>query len=165
MSIKNRLIWGSWLISLGSYMGVTLGFSGMEIGGVYATMGIASLFMPGLLGIVADRWINAERVMGVCHIIGAITIFYATTVTDYSTFYFLMLLNALVYMPTIALNNSVSYSVLEQKNYDVIKDFPPIRVWGTVGFILAMWTVDLLGWKRTIMGQCNCRYSARALCF
>jgi len=87
--------------------------------------------------------------MGVCHIIGAITIFYATTVTDYSTFYFLMLLNALVYMPTIALNNSVSYSVLEQKNYDVIKDFPPIRVWGTVGFILAMWTVDLLGWTRS----------------
>lgn len=149
MNFLQFFIWGSWLISLGSYMGVTLGFSGMEIGGVYATMGIASLFMPGLLGIVADRWINAERVMGVCHIIGAITIFYATTVTDYSTFYFLMLLNALVYMPTIALNNSVSYSVLEQKNYDVIKDFPPIRVWGTVGFILAMWTVDLLGWTRS----------------
>src|SRR5690554_2079473 len=158
MSIKNRLIimnflqffiWGSWLISLGSYMGITLGFSGMEIGGVYATMGIASLFMPGLLGIVADRWINAERVMGVCHIIGAITLFYATTVTDYSTFYILMLLNALVYMPTIALNNSVSYSVLEQKGYDVIKDFPPIRVWGTVGFILAMWVVDLMGWTRS----------------
>lgn len=157
MSIKNRLIimnflqffvWGSWLISLGTYMSVTLGFSGMEIGGVYATMGIASLFMPGLLGIVADRWINAERVMGICHLIGAATLIYATTVTDYSTFYVLMLLNALVYMPTIALNNSVSYSVLEQKNYDVIKDFPPIRVWGTVGFILAMWVVDLMGWTK-----------------
>ena len=130
-------------------MGATLGFSGMEIGGVYATMGIASLFMPGLLGIVADRWINAERVMGICHIIGAITIFFATTVTDYGTFYFLMLLNALVYMPTIALNNSVSYSVLEQKKIDVIKDFPPIRVWGTVGFIIAMWVVDFLGWTKS----------------
>lgn len=158
MSIKNRLIimnflqffvWGSWLISLGTYMSVTLGFSGLEIGGVYATMGIASLFMPGLLGIVADRWMNAERVMGICHLIGAVTLIYATTVTDYSTFYVLMLLNALVYMPTIALNNSVSYSVLEQKGYDVIKDFPPIRVWGTVGFILAMWVVDLMGWTRS----------------
>ncbi len=158
MSIKNRLIimnflqffvWGSWLISLGTYMSVTLGFSGLEIGGVYATMGIASLFMPGLLGIVADRWMNAERVMGICHLIGAATLIYATTVTDYSTFYVLMLLNALVYMPTIALNNSVSYSVLEQKGYDVIKDFPPIRVWGTVGFILAMWVVDLMGWTRS----------------
>lgn len=149
MNFLQFFIWGSWLISLGSYMGVTLGFSGIEIGGVYATMGIASLFMPGLLGIVADRWINAERVMGVCHIIGAVTLFYASTVTDYSTFYFLMLLNALFYMPTIALNNSVSYSVLEQKNYDVIKDFPPIRVWGTIGFIIAMWVVDFLGWTKT----------------
>src|SRR5690625_839374 len=122
---------------------------GIEIGGFYSTMGIASLFMPGLLGIVADRWINAERVMGICHLIGAATLIYATTVTDYSTFYVLMLLNALVYMPTIALNNSVSYSVLEQKNYDVIKDFPPIRVWGTVGFILAMWVVDLMGWTKS----------------
>lgn len=149
MNFLQFFVWGSWLISLGSYMGSTLGFTGIEIGGVYATMGVASLFMPGLLGIVADRWINAERVMGICHIIGALTLFYATMVTDYSTFYLLMLLNALVYMPTIALNNSVSYSVLEQKNYDVVKDFPPIRVWGTVGFILAMWTVDFMGWTKS----------------
>ena len=73
MNYLQFFVWGSWLISLGTYMSVTLGFSGMEIGGVYATMGIASLFMPGLLGIVADRWINAERVMGICHLIGAAT--------------------------------------------------------------------------------------------
>lgn len=149
MNFLEFFIWGSWLISLGSYMGITLGFSGIEIGGVYATMGIASLFMPGLLGIVADRWVNAERVMGICHLIGAATMFFATTVTDYSTFYLLILLNSLFYMPTIALNNAVSYNVLEQKGFDVVKDFPPIRVWGTVGFIFAMWAVDLLGWTRT----------------
>ncbi len=149
MNFLEFFIWGSWLISLGSYMGITLGFSGIEIGGVYATMGIASLFMPGLLGIVADRWVNAERVMGICHLIGAATMFFATTVTDYSTFYLLILLNSLFYMPTIALNNAVSYNVLEQKGFDVVKDFPPIRVWGTVGFIFAMWAVDLMGWTRT----------------
>lgn len=158
MSIKTRLIflnfleffiWGSWLISMGSYMGVTLGFSGLQIGTIYATMGIASLFMPGLLGIVADRWVNAERVLGICHIVGALAMFLAVSVTDYSTLYFLMLLNALVYMPTIALNNSVSYNLLEKNGYDIIKDFPPIRVWGTVGFIAAMWLVDFLGWTKT----------------
>ena len=155
MSIKQRLllmnfleffIWGSWLISLGGYMIVTLKFTGGQVGSIYATMGIASLFMPALLGIVADRWINAERVLGICHLIGAVLLFGASTVTDYSTMYILMLLNAMFYMPTIALNNAVSYTVLEKNGFDIIKVFPPIRVWGTVGFIAAMWVVDLFGW-------------------
>lgn len=155
MNIKLRLIimnfleffvWGSWLISLGGYLIVTLKFSGSEVGSIYATMGIASLFMPPLLGIVADRWINAERVLGMCHIIGAITLIVAAQVTDYSTMYFLMLLNAMFYMPTIALNNSVSYAVLQKEQIDVVKFFPPIRVWGTVGFIAAMWVIDFGKW-------------------
>ncbi|SJZ92047.1 nucleoside permease [Sediminibacterium ginsengisoli] len=158
MNIKARLIlmnfleffvWGSWLISLGSYMIVTLGFNGAEVGAVYATMGIASLFMPALLGIVADRWINAEKVLGACHIIGAILLFWASTVKDYQTFYFIMLLNSMAFMPTIALNNTVSYIVLEKKGYDIVKDFPPIRVWGTIGFIAAMWMVDIFGWTKS----------------
>ncbi len=155
MSIKQRLllmnfleffIWGSWLISLGGYMIVTLKFTGGQVGSIYATMGIASLFMPALLGIVADRWVNAERVLGICHLLGAGLLFVASTVTDYSTMYILMLLNAMFYMPTIALNNAVSYTVLEKYGFDIIKVFPPIRVWGTVGFIAAMWVVDLFGW-------------------
>ncbi|RYJ44455.1 nucleoside permease [Flavobacterium beibuense] len=158
MGIKSRLvlmnflqffIWGSWLISLGNYMGATLGFSGIQIGGVYTTMGIASLFMPGLLGIVADRWINAERLLGICHLAGALLLVYATTVHDYFWFYIVMLFNACVYMPTIALNNSVSYNVLEKKGYSIVTNFPPIRVWGTVGFIAAMWAVDFLGWTQS----------------
>lgn len=126
---------------------VTLKFTGGQVGSIYATMGIASLFMPALLGIVADRWINAERVLGICHLIGAVLLFAASTVTDYSTMYILMLLNAMFYMPTIALNNAVSYTVLEKYGFDIIKVFPPIRVWGTVGFISAMWVVDLKGWS------------------
>ena len=125
---------------------VNLKFTGGQIGGIYATMGLASLFMPALLGIVADRWINAERLLGICHLIGSGLLFWASTVTDYSLMYWIMLLNSMVYMPTIALNNTVSYSILKKKGLDVVKDFPPIRVWGTVGFIMAMWVVDLCGW-------------------
>jgi NHS family xanthosine MFS transporter len=158
MSIKNRLVvmnfleffvWGAWLISLGGYMIVTLGLTGGQVGSVYATMGIASLFMPAVLGIVADRWMNAERVYGLCHLAGAGLLFWASTVRDFKTLYVIMLLNAMVYMPTIALNNTVSYDILEQKGYDVVKDFPPIRVWGTIGFIVSMWMTDLFGWTKS----------------
>jgi NHS family xanthosine MFS transporter len=158
MNIKFRLVvmnfleffvWGAWLISLGGYMIVTLNFTGGQVGAVYATMGIASLFMPAIMGIIADRWFNAERVLGFSHIIGAILLLLASRVTDYSTFYLLMLFNSMAFMPTIALNNTVSYIVLEKKGYNIVTDFPPIRVWGTIGFIAAMWMVDLLGWTKS----------------
>jgi len=149
MNFMQFFVWGSWLISLGAYMIVTLGFTGGQVGSIYATMGIASLFMPGLMGIVADRWMNAERVFGICHLIGAGLLLWASTVKDFDTLYVIMLLNAMVYMPTIALNNTVSYKVLEQKGFNVIRSFPPIRVWGTVGFIAAMWMVDFAGWTKS----------------
>jgi len=157
MNIKIRLtfmnfleffVWGSWLISMSQYMFNVLNFNGPQVTSIYGTMGIASLFMPALLGIVADRWINAEKLLGLCHLIGAGLLFWASTVTDYPTFYIIMLLNSMVFMPTIALNNTVSYIVLENRGFNIVKDFPPIRVWGTVGFIIAMWMVDLLGWTK-----------------
>ncbi len=146
MNFLQYFIWGSWLISLGSYMGNTLHFTGGQIGSIFATMGVSSLFMPGLLGIVADRWVNAERLLGVCHIIGAGLLFWSSTVTTSNLMYLIMLFNAMAYMPTIALNNTVSYHILEGRGFNIVKDFPPIRVWGTVGFICAMWVVDLGGW-------------------
>ncbi len=160
MSIKFRLtvmnfmqffVWGAWLISLGAYMIVTLGFSGGQVGSIYATMGVATLFMPGLMGIVADRWLNAERLYGVLHLVGAGLLLWASTVRDFETLYVIMLLNAMVYMPTIALNNAISYKVLEQGGQNVIRSFPPIRVWGTVGFIAAMWMVDFAGWTKSAL--------------
>ena len=102
MSIKLRLIimnfleffvWGSWLISLGGYMIITLKFTGSQVGSIYATMGVASLFMPSLMGIVADRWINAERVLGACHLTGALLLLWAAQVTEYKVMYVIMLLN------------------------------------------------------------------------
>ena len=144
MNFLEFFVWGAWLISLGGYL-FKLGFSGFEIGSIYGTMGIASLFMPAILGIIADRWVNAEKLLGLCHLIGAGLLLLASTITDYPTMYIVMLFNSMFFMPTIALNNTVSYIVLEKAKLDIVKDFPPIRVWGTVGFIAAMWTVDLLG--------------------
>lgn len=151
MNFMQFFVWGSWLISIGSYLGGTLHFSGSQIGAVFSTLGIASLFMPTLMGIVADKWVNAERVLGMCHILGAAMLFWASTVTDPNVFFWVMLLNSMFYMPTIALNNTVSYIVLEQKGFDIVKDFPPIRVWGTIGFVLAMWVIDLSGWNASNM--------------
>src|SRR5918993_721447 len=144
MSIKLRLIimnfleffvWGSWLISLGGYMIITLKFTGSQVGSIYATMGVASLFTPSIMGIIADRWVNAERVLGACHIIGALLLFWAAQATEYHVMYILMLLNSLFYMPTLALNNAVSYAVVQKGGMEIVKYFPPIRVWGTVGFV------------------------------
>jgi MFS transporter, NHS family, xanthosine permease len=150
MNFMQFFVWGAWLISLSAYMSATLGFTGLQIGSIYGTMGVASLFMPGLMGIVADRWLNAERLYGVLHLAGAGLILWASTVQDYGTLYWIMLLNAMVYMPTIALNNTISFRVLEQQGMNFIQKFPPIRVWGTVGFIVAMWCTDLSGSNLTV---------------
>jgi NHS family xanthosine MFS transporter len=158
MNIKYRLIlmnfleffvWGAWLISLGDYMFNVLHFDGRQVGRVYGTMGVASFFMPALFGIVADRWMNAERVLGICHIAGAIMLVWASTLTNFALFKLAMLLNCFFFMPTIALNNTVSYILLGKRGFDVVKAFPPIRVWGTVGFVCAMWVIDFCGWKQS----------------
>nr|WP_294893959.1 nucleoside permease [uncultured Pedobacter sp.] len=158
MSIKVRLIvmnflqffvWGAWLISLGGYMIVTLKFTGVEVGSIFSTMGIASLFMPAIMGIISDRFYNAEKVLGLCHIFGALLLLLASRITDYPTLYIIMLFNSMLYMPTIALSNTVSYNALEKNGLNIIKSFPPIRVWGTIGFIVAMWIVDFLGWTKS----------------
>jgi NHS family xanthosine MFS transporter len=156
MNIKYRLIlmnflqffiWGAWLLTIGAYWFQTKQWSGTEFGAIFSTMGIASLFMPAIAGIVADRWVNAERLYGIFHIAGAALLFILPTVGDPSTFFWLMLLNMVFYMPTIALAISVSYSTLNSRKMDIVKDYPPIRVWGTVGFIVALWVVSLAGFE------------------
>ncbi|MDD2474873.1 MAG: nucleoside permease [Dysgonamonadaceae bacterium] len=144
MNFLQYAIWGAWLISLGAYLGGKLNFSGVQIGSFFATMGIASLFMPGLLGIVADRFIPAEKLLGVCHLLGATFLFLAAPQTEYAMLYTYILLAVFFYMPTIALSNAVAYNALEKAGYDTVKTFPPIRIWGTIGFIGSMIAVDLL---------------------
>ena len=144
MNFLQYAIWGAWLISLGAYLGGKLAFSGVQIGSFFATMGIASLFMPGLLGIIADRFIPAEKLLGICHLLGATFLFLAAPQTEYASLYTYLLLAVFFYMPTIALSNAVAYNALEKNGFDTVKAFPPIRVWGTVGFIVSMIAVDLI---------------------
>lgn len=154
MSIRFRLtalsfleffIWGSWLITVGAYWFQNKQWGGAEFGAIFSTMGLSAIFMPAITGIIADRFINAERLLGICHIIGAAVLFYLPQVNDPHQFYWVLLGYMLFYMPTIALANTVSYTTLVKAGKDIVKEFPPIRVWGTVGFIVAMWIVSLLG--------------------
>ncbi|MBJ8833491.1 nucleoside permease [Citrobacter freundii] len=145
MSFLQYFIWGSWLVTLGSYMINTLDFTGANVGMIYSSKGLAAIIMPGIMGIIADKWLRAERAYMLCHLVCAGVLLYATTVTDPQTMFWVMLVNAMAYMPTIALSNSVSYSCLAQSGQDPVTAFPPIRVFGTIGFIVAMWTVSLMG--------------------
>lgn len=156
MSIKFRLtlmsffqffVWGAWLITVANYWFGTKNWDGAQFGAIFSTMGIASVFMPTLCGIVADRWINAEKLYGILHILGGLTLFYVPQISNPADFFWVILVAMIFYMPTIALSNSVAYNALKKGGLDVVKDFPPIRVWGTIGFIVAMWITNLTGNK------------------
>ncbi|MCK5401185.1 MAG: MFS transporter [Flavobacteriaceae bacterium] len=160
MSIKLRLtvlnflelfVFGAWLISLGGYLGGQLHFEGIQIGKIFTTLGIASLVMPGIIGIIADKYLNAQKLLGLLHIIGAGFMFFLAQTHDYDTFFWMMLGYLTVYMPTLGLANTVSYSILTNNKFDVIKVFPKIRVWGTIGFIVAEVAVGTLGWAQNNM--------------
>ncbi|SNR85379.1 MULTISPECIES: nucleoside permease [Hymenobacter] len=149
LSFLQFFIWGSWLITIGAYWFQTKQWSGAQFGAIFSTMGIASIFMPSLMGIVADKWVNAEKLYGMLHILGGAVLCTVPLVTEPGTMFWVMLLNMIFYMPTLALSIAVSYSVLKREGLDVVKDYPPIRVWGTIGFIAAMWTVSLLGFEKS----------------
>ena len=149
LSFLQFFIWGSWLITIGAYWFQTKQWSGTQFGAIFSTMGIASIFMPSLMGIVADKWVNAEKLYGVLHICGGITLCTIPLVTDPGMFFWVILLNMIFYMPTLSLSIAVSYSALKTQDLDVVKDYPPIRVWGTVGFIAAMWAVTFLGFEKS----------------
>ena len=149
MSFLQFMIWGAWLITIGVYWFDTRQWGGTEFGAVFSTLGIASIFMPAIFGIIADKWINAEKLYGILHLLSGAAIFSLTFVDNPTTFFWVMLISMFFYMPTIALSNSVAYSILNSNKYDVVKAFPPIRVWGTIGFIAAMWITNLTGNKST----------------
>ena len=158
MNIKFRLtllsflqffVWGAWLITIANYWFGTKQWGGAEFGAIFSTLGIASIFMPAITGIIADRWLNAEKLYGLLHIGYAAALFYLAKVDNPDVFFWVMLVAMFFYMPTISLSNSIAYNILKNNNYDVVKVFPPIRVWGTIGFIVAMWLTNLSGNKAT----------------
>ena len=153
MNFLEFAVWGAYLTSMGSYL-VNVGMA-ENIGWFYSVQGIVSLFMPALVGIVADRWMQGQKVLSLCHFLAggfmlaaAYYGFTAQTV-EFSTLFTLYSLSVAFFMPTIALTNSVAYSALDSAGLDTVKAFPPIRVFGTIGFICSMWAVDLGGMQQT----------------
>ncbi len=156
MSIKYRLtlmsflqffVWGAWLITVGNYWFATKQWSGSEFGAIFSTLGLSSILMPALTGIIADKFINAERLYGILHILGGLALCYIPQVETPSSFFWIIFAAMLCYMPTISLSNSIAYAILKNNKFDVVKVFPPIRVWGTIGFIIAMWITNISGNK------------------
>lgn len=147
MSFLQFFVWGAWLITVGNYWFATKQWSGAEFGAIFSTLGLSSIFMPAITGIVADRWVNAERLYGVLHILGGVALAYIPIVENPTSFFWVIFAAMLCYMPTISLSNSIAYTILKNNKFDVVKVFPPIRVWGTIGFILAMWITNLSGNK------------------
>lgn len=150
MSFLQFFVWGAWLITVGNYWFTTKQWSGAEFGAIFSTLGLSSILMPALTGIIADKWVNAEKLYGVLHILGGLAIAYLPQVNNPTSFYWVIFAAMMCYMPTISLSNSVAYYILKDNNYDIGKVFPPIRVWGTVGFIAAMWLTNLSGNKASV---------------
>jgi NHS family xanthosine MFS transporter len=143
MNFMQYFVWGAWLLTIGAYWFQNKQWSGAQFGAIFSTMGISAIFMPALTGIIADRFINAEKLYGSMHILGAFALLTLPMINNPSAFFWVMLLNMVFYMPTISLSITVAYSALKRNNIDVVKAYPPIRTWGTVGFIAALWVVSL----------------------
>ena len=152
LSILNFLefaVWGSYLTSLGNFL-FNVGL-GEQIGWFYAMQGVVSLFMPSLVGIIADRWIQAQKMLSLCQLLAgafmAAAGFYCMSATtiEFAPLFILYSFSVAFFMPTIGLNNSVAFNALTKEGMDTVKDFPPIRIFGTIGFICAMLFVNFVG--------------------
>jgi nucleoside transporter len=145
MMLFQYFIWGAWYVTMGTYMSTFLESSGIQIGAAYSALAIATIFSPFFVGMVADRFFAAQRIMGVLHLAGAALLYFATQISDNTAFYWVVLVYSLLYMPTIALSNSIAF----QQMTDPGKQFPWIRVFGTIGWIIAGIMIGVLGIEKT----------------
>lgn len=145
MMFLEYFIWSSWYVTMGTYMGEYLHSSGVEIGAAYSALAIATMISPFFVGMIADRFFAAQRIMGVLHLLGAVLLFLCTRITSNSAFYWVILLYSLLYMPTIALSNSIAFYQMN----DPGKQFPWIRVFGTIGWIIAGLLIGGLAIEKT----------------
>lgn len=156
MNFLEFAVWGSYLVCLGNYLG-RAGL-GNNISWFYSVQGIVSIFMPAIMGAIADKWIQPQRLLGICHLFAGMFMFgawwYGMThpVLSFAPFFLLYTFSVAFFMPTIALSNTVAFSLLKQNGKDTVKDFPPIRVLGTVGFIAAMWFVNCFYFQDGALG-------------
>lgn len=145
MMLLEYFVWGAWYVTMGTYMGEYLGSTGTQIGTAYSAMALATMISPFFVGLVADRFFAAQRIMGVLHIGGGVLLYVATQVQNNAAFYWIILVYALLYMPTIALSNSIAFGQMT----DPGRQFPWIRVFGTLGWILAGLMIGILGIEKT----------------
>ncbi len=145
MMLLEYFIWGAWYVTMGTYMSEFLGASGTQIAAAYSALAIATIISPFFVGMVADRYFSAQKIMGVLHLLGGVLLYLATQVGDNSAFYWIILFYSLLYMPTIALSNSIAFGQMT----DPGKQFPWIRVFGTVGWIVAGLMIGALSIEKT----------------
>ena len=155
MNFLEFAVWGAYLTCMGNYLG-TAGL-GNQIAWFYAIQGIVSIFMPTLMGIVADKYIQPQRLLGLCHFMAGVAMLgcwwmgvnagFGHEISNKSAFIAMYLLSVAFFMPTIALTNTTAFTILKDNGMDTVKDFPPIRVLGTVGFIATMWFVNCAVWE------------------
>jgi len=145
MMLLQYFIWGAWYVTLGTYMSEFLHASGLQIGAAYSALAVATMISPFFIGLVADRFFAAQKIMGVLHLGGGVLLYFATTIVDNTAFYWVILIYSLLYMPTIALSNSIAFSQMT----DPGKQFPWIRVFGTVGWIISGIMIGVLSIEKT----------------
>ena len=133
MMFLEFFIWGGWFVTLGTFLGTNLGATGAETGMAFSTQSWGAIIAPFIIGLIADRYFNAEKILGVLHLVGAVLMYQMSQVSDFNAFYPYVLGYMIAYMPTLALVNSVSFNQMK----DPAKEFSYIRVWGTIGWIAA----------------------------
>jgi nucleoside transporter len=143
MMFLEFFIWGAWFVTMGTYLTKTLHATDVQNGVAYATQSLGAILAPFIIGLIADRYFSAQKILGVLHLIGAGLLYYTTTISNFDSFYPIILIYMIIYMPTLALVNSVSFKQMK----DPSKEFPPIRVLGTLGWIVAGLTIGWLGWE------------------
>jgi nucleoside transporter len=153
MMFVEYFIWGSWYVTMSTYMGThvhaypgsTEFVTGVQIGAAYSALAIATMISPFFVGLIADRYFSAQRIMAVLHLVGAVLLYIVTTISNNGPFYWIILLYSLLYMPTIALSNSIAFNQMS----DPGKQFPWIRVFGTLGWIVAGLLIGKMQWEKT----------------
>ena len=144
MMFLNFFVWGSWYVTMGTYLKSIPGVSDVQVGIAYGTQSLGAIIAPFIIGLIADRFFAAQKILGVLHLTGAVLMYYISTVTDFGAFYPALLIYMILYMPTLALVNAVSFKQMTSPE----KEFSFIRVWGTIGWIVAGLIIAWLSWEQ-----------------